>query len=231
MSGRHYLAILTISSSAGYSQVVNYRGDYIEFPFAKADYGWSNRCVGGWRVWRLCDASQTSGGSSLSNRFGFSWDSVGKDCGYGNGKCHYDSGTVTKVNGNSITMVSADDSTIMVSLGDETSIGRRKTQAAKSIVVGDQISVRGVTGDDGSIAVTAATLGDVEPSAIPAGLIGGATGTGGFGAPSAGAAGGKAAGGAGGTPGAPGTPGVRPTLDAKTQAAFEACQKEVGANG
>jgi hypothetical protein len=47
--------------------------------------------------------------------------------------------------------------------------------------------------------------------------------------PAAGNAAAKPAAGVGGTSGGPA--GGRPTLDAKTQAAFDACQKEVGANG
>ncbi len=87
-------------------------------------------------------------------------------------------GKVTKVDGNTITMLSADGSTVTVNLADDTSIGRRKTQSAKNIAVGDEISVRGATGDDGSITATAATVGDVEPSAIPTGA---GTSGGGFG--------------------------------------------------
>jgi hypothetical protein len=81
-------------------------------------------------------------------------------------------GKVTKVDGNIITMTSADGTTVVVNLADDTSIGRRKTQDAKNIAVGDDISVRGATADDGSITATAATVGDVEPSVLPAAGLG-----------------------------------------------------------
>ena len=64
--------------------------------------------------------------------------------------------------------------TVVVLLAGDTSVGRRKKQTAKNIAVGDEISVRGVTGDDGSIAATAATVGDIEIAAVPTGIASGA---------------------------------------------------------
>jgi hypothetical protein len=85
-------------------------------------------------------------------------------------------GKVTKIDGNTITLSTADGAVVMVNLADDTSIGRRKIQRAKDISVGDEISVRGVTGDDGSISATAATLGDLEPSLVPSGASAAASG-------------------------------------------------------
>jgi hypothetical protein len=76
-------------------------------------------------------------------------------------------GKVTKIDGSTITLTSTDGAIVVVNLADDTSIGRRKNQRAKDITVGDEISVRGETGDDGSISATAATVGDLEPSLIP----------------------------------------------------------------
>jgi Domain of unknown function (DUF5666) len=90
-------------------------------------------------------------------------------------------GKVTNIDGNTITMTSADGTTVVVTLAEDTSIGRRKKQGAKNIAVGDDISVRGATAEDGSITATAATVGDVEPSAVPAAGAIGAGGTGGAG--------------------------------------------------
>jgi hypothetical protein len=87
-------------------------------------------------------------------------------------------GKVTKVDGNTVTMTNTDGTTVIVNLAEDTSIGRRKTQPAKNIKIGDEISVRGVTGDDGAIAATAATVGDIEPSANPAGALGLGSGVG-----------------------------------------------------
>jgi hypothetical protein len=90
-------------------------------------------------------------------------------------------GKVTKIDGNTITLTTTEGATVLVNLADDTSIGRRKIQPAKDITVGDEISVRGVTGDDGTISATAATLGDLEPSLIPSGAnTSAAGGTGGL---------------------------------------------------
>jgi Domain of unknown function (DUF5666) len=88
-------------------------------------------------------------------------------------------GKVTKIDESTITMIGSDGTTVIVNLAEDTSIGRRKTQRPKDISVGDEISVRGATGDDGAITATALTVGDVEPSIIPGGA--GAVGAGGFG--------------------------------------------------
>jgi Domain of unknown function (DUF5666) len=101
-------------------------------------------------------------------------------------------GKVTNIDGSTITMTSTDGTTVVVTLAEDTSIGRRKKQGVKNIAVGDDISVRGATAEDGSITATAATVGDVEPSAVPA-------------AGAIGAGGARGAGGAGGVSGADGS--------------------------
>jgi hypothetical protein len=54
----------------GYSQVVNYRGDYVEFPFAKADYGRLNVGVGRRRLRGIHDTSQACCSAIISNGSG-----------------------------------------------------------------------------------------------------------------------------------------------------------------
>jgi hypothetical protein len=84
-------------------------------------------------------------------------------------------GKVTKVDGKTISMTASDGSTLVVSLADDPSLGRRKKAKLNDIAVGDAIAVRGSTGDDGVLVATAATVGDVEPAAIPGGVLGGVT--------------------------------------------------------
>jgi hypothetical protein len=87
-------------------------------------------------------------------------------------------GKVTKVDGKTITMTTSEGTSVVVNLAEDTSIGRRTTKKANDIAVGDEISVRGTTGDDGVLAATAATVGDVEPSVLPVGAAGGPGGVG-----------------------------------------------------
>jgi hypothetical protein len=75
----------------GYSQVVNYRGDYVEFSFAKADYGCLNVGVGRWRLCGIRYAPQTCCSAIISNRSGQHGNSVGENCRNRNGERHHHS--------------------------------------------------------------------------------------------------------------------------------------------
>lgn len=86
---------------------------------------------------------------------------------FGGGRNRPTTGTVSKVDGNVITLTKADGTEVTVTLSSDASIGRRTTEAATAIVAGERISVTGATAEDGSIAATGATVGDLEVTVAP----------------------------------------------------------------
>ena len=72
-------------------------------------------------------------------------------------------GTVTKVDGSTITISTADGSTVTIVVDANAAIGRRTTTDLASVKAGDPISVVGTTDDVGNVAAAAVTLGDLPP--------------------------------------------------------------------
>ncbi|WP_018603857.1 DUF5666 domain-containing protein [Mycobacterium sp. 155] len=93
---------------------------------------------------------------------------AGNQCGHKGGNQHHGvTGTVTSVNGNSIVVTAADNSTATVTVTANTRYEKRSDADASAVTTGVCLAARGTKGSDGVLQATGATVRPATNGSCP----------------------------------------------------------------